>query len=435
MLEFTVTIDALARESLGKPLLALPVYLAAGLASSLFPCIYPLIPVTAGFLRTRNREGEKKWKHPLIYWFGTIATYAILGFAAAAGGGSFNRWMQSAPAILLTGVLFLFLCFVMIDYYPLAWQSGDQLFQKTSKKSGASATFFMGMIAGLVASACAAPALVAMLVFLANHAAASHSGIGSWFYGSSLSAAFGIGIGFPLFLAGILGAKLPSSGGWMSAVKYSFAVVIAAAALYQLYKGFLVFGFIDMDIYLILTGLALVIAAAFLGLKPPDTSDRRALTRFVFALLFLIAGASLAFRGLNSPLRFSQQPAQTQIPPERIGNLVFFRDPSAALSAAAEKNKPIFIDFYADWCTNCHEFSALIQKPGNLNTALQDAVLLKIYDTDTAFLSYQENPAYPELQIGLPFFLILSPDGSFRWKGNNYLDSDGMIGALRGKSR
>ena len=46
------------------------------------------------------------------------------------------------------------------------------------------------------------------------------------------------------------------------------------------------------------------------------------------------------------------------------------------------------------------------------------------------FFTTRIDPRYPELQIGLPFFIVLSPEGDFVWKTNNYRDVDGMRGAI-----
>jgi thiol:disulfide interchange protein DsbD len=116
---------------------------------------------------------------------------------------------------------------------------------------------------------------------------------------------------------------------------------------------------------------------------------------------------------------------------EKHGNLQWHREPEAAFADARAKNKSLFVDFYADWCTNCVEFSKLAHEPGPLNTALSEAVLLKVTDTDPAFLEYESDPRYAELRIGLPFFLVLSPSGELLFKTNDYLAHDRMIEAIR----
>ena len=115
---------------------------------------------------------------------------------------------------------------------------------------------------------------------------------------------------------------------------------------------------------------------------------------------------------------------------ETVGNLLFYRDEAYGLKKAKRENRPVFIDFYADWCVNCKLFQKDANKYQKLNAALQKAVLIKVYDTDPVFKTYQENPKYKELNQGLPLFLVLGPAGDLRFKTQDYKDHTGMIKAI-----
>ncbi len=446
----SVTIDTLAQNSLNDPFLAFPVYVLAGFASSLFPCVYPLIPITVGFLQKRS-EGGSRWTHPFLYWFGTILSYTALGMLAALGGGAFNTLMQNGIVITLTGFLFLFMVFAILDWHPIQFTGGNTIYQSARQKSGWTFTVMMGMGAGLIASACVAPALVTMLLFIASVAGESGGLAGAVFYGGFLSAGFGTGLGLLFFLAGVFGAKLPKSGNWMNYVKYAFALLILISAYWQIEKGFAVLGYKNMDFYIILLGLILLAAAAFLGLRPPEKGDRPALTRFLFALFLLAFGLSAVIKGvvlpsstavMNQPpadslnqeqkkLSFASEEelmkAEPGIPHEFIAGIKFYRDDSFAREMARLTGRPVFIDFYADWCTNCKDFYKLLEKNPELQAALSKAVPLKIVDTDPVFTDfYAAQSEYPELSIGLPFFVILDSQGKTVWKTTNYRDTGTM---------
>tara|TARA_B100000315_G_scaffold163184_1_gene151672 strand:- start:144 stop:611 length:468 start_codon:yes stop_codon:yes gene_type:complete len=105
---------------------------------------------------------------------------------------------------------------------------------------------------------------------------------------------------------------------------------------------------------------------------------------------------------------------------EKHENLEWYRDFEWAKEVALKENQPIFIDFFAYWCANCLEFEKLSVKNEKLNKILQNAVLVKIYDTDPVFEIFKNDPAHRELKMGLPYFTILRPNGEFFWKGTQY---------------
>ena len=425
--------------------LSYPLYFVAGLLGSLFPCVYPLYPVTAGFLRNRAQSSEAIWKHPLLYWLGMVLAYVMLGSLAALSGGAFNHLMQSGIVIVLLGFLFLFLAFVTLDWFHLHWNSGQNWIQRIAGKEGSFFTFLMGNLAGLVASACVAPVLVSMLVFLLQNS--TGGALYRVWQGGSLCLAFGGGIGLAFFITGVLGTRLPRSGIWQIVVKYGFALAIALAALYQIQKGFQTMGWSTEQIYLILGAMLLIFLAVLFGLAPPVTKDRPAQTKFYFALLALGFGFAMLVRSFGYPAYSGAseipRPSQKQAPIneegskqqyEIVGPLRFYRDHNFALQLAQKERIPIFIDFYADWCANCKDFTRLVRGNKVLQSALKKAVLLKIYDTDSVFKKYSQDPRFPELRIGLPFFVVLESDGKMRWKTTNYRDTSGMKRAIIGKA-
>jgi len=87
----------------------------------------------------------------------------------------------------------------------------------------------------------------------------------------------------------------------------------------------------------------------------------------------------------------------------------------------------VFVDFHADWCTNCKAFQEQTQKDIELNSALQNAVLYKVYDTSPEFDKYRNDPRFPELKIGIPFFLITDASGNVLYKTNDFTRTDEMI--------
>lgn len=84
------------------------------------------------------------------------------------------------------------------------------------------------------------------------------------------------------------------------------------------------------------------------------------------------------------------------------------------------------MDFHADWCTNCKEFQKTTQSNVDLNAALKNAILLKVYEGTPTFNIYAADTLFPELKVGLLFFIITDKDGNLLYKTNDYLKADEM---------
>ena len=111
---------------------------------------------------------------------------------------------------------------------------------------------------------------------------------------------------------------------------------------------------------------------------------------------------------------------------EEKGNLTWYLNKEAAYQKAAETGKPVFVDFHGDWCTNCKAFQKQTQEDMDLNAALRNAVLYKVYDTSEEFEKYRSDPRFPELKVGLPFFLITDASGNVIYKTNDFTKTGEM---------
>ena len=159
-------------------------------------------------------------------------------------------------------------------------------------------------------------------------------------------------------------------------------------------------------------------------LKPEKMKFSLLLTFSVLAILLLGRGFFFQEGKNNVPIQESGKDA------EITDNLKWFRNKEEAYSVAKSQNKKVFIDFYADWCTNCKEFAKLAISNPELNASLSQAVLLKIYDTDPDFKNYANDKGLSELQIGLPFFLITDSNATVLYKTTDYLQTKEMIKVL-----
>jgi cytochrome c-type biogenesis protein len=216
------------------PLAALPVLFAAGIATSLTPCIYPMIPITVGVLggagavaRSRRRTAAVT----LCYVLGLALVYASLGLVAGLTGTLFGTISSNRWAYLAFGNLLLLAGLAMFDVIPV--RAPTRLVAWAGRFGGDSlgGAFLMGATSGVVAAPCGAPAFAAVLAWVAETQSAV--------WGFICLFIFSLGMTAVLVLVGLLSgtvAALPRGGMWMVWVKRCAAVVMLAMAEYYFLK-------------------------------------------------------------------------------------------------------------------------------------------------------------------------------------------------------
>lgn len=219
----------------GRPLVALATVFGAGVLTSLNPCIYPMIPITASVLS--GTAGEKRSRGrtialTLAYVLGLASVYAGLGLLAGLSGSLFGTVSASPWALLAVGNLLLLFALFMLDVFPVPLPRG-LLNRVAGYQGGGSlgAVFLMGAGSGVVAAPCGAPAFAAVLTWVA----ATRAGVMGFVY----LLAFSLGMSALLVAVGLssgLLAGLPRSGPWMARVKKLSALILIAVAEYYFVK-------------------------------------------------------------------------------------------------------------------------------------------------------------------------------------------------------
>ncbi|MGE0556235.1 MAG: cytochrome c biogenesis protein CcdA, partial [Gemmatimonadales bacterium] len=118
---------------LERPLAAIPLLFGAGVLTSLTPCIYPMIPITAGILGGAGAIGRSRGRTILLslsYAVGLALVYAALGLVAGLTGSIFGTISSNPWAYFAMGTLLLVAALAMLDVIPvtvprrlLAWAS------------------------------------------------------------------------------------------------------------------------------------------------------------------------------------------------------------------------------------------------------------------------------------------------------------------------
>ncbi|HOY61705.1 MAG TPA: cytochrome c biogenesis protein CcdA [bacterium] len=225
--------DGFFRHVTDAPLLAFAAAFAAGLLTSLTPCVYPMIPITAAYLGGRGAGGSFRRSVGLsaCYILGLALMYSALGAVAALSGVIFGSWAGNPYLNLFIAVFFVLLGLSMLDVFSLPMPGFMAKLSAGGGAGGYAGAFMVGVVSSLVSTPCTAPVVMAILTLVAT--------TGNVAYGASLLFVFALGMGLLLAVVGASAgalAALPKSGRWMLAVKWFFGVALIAAGIWFGYK-------------------------------------------------------------------------------------------------------------------------------------------------------------------------------------------------------
>jgi cytochrome c-type biogenesis protein len=213
-----------------NPALALATMFGAGLLTSLTPCIYPMIPITAGVIAGTAGEQSSRARIvtlTLTYVAGLALLYATLGLIAGMTGTLFGTVSASPWARFAIGNLLLIFGLAMLDVFPVS--APRRLTAWAASLGGGSypGVFLLGATSGVVAAPCGAPAFAAVLTWVST--------TGSALLGFVYLFVFSLGMTALLVLVGVFSgtlARLPRSGGWMLWIKRLAAAILIGMAQY-----------------------------------------------------------------------------------------------------------------------------------------------------------------------------------------------------------
>ncbi len=213
-----------------SPLVALATLFGAGVLTSLTPCVYPMIPITASIIAGSTREGQSRVRTAgltLTYVLGMALVYASLGLAAGLTGTLFGTVSASPWARLAVGNLLLLFALAMLDVLPVPMPRRLLAWADRQRGGSYGGVLVMGAGAGVVAAPCGAPAFAVVLTWVA----ATRAGLMGFVY----LFVFSLGMSVLLVAVGLFSGTLvllPRSGRWMVWAKRLAALVMIVMAEY-----------------------------------------------------------------------------------------------------------------------------------------------------------------------------------------------------------
>ncbi|ENK2327618.1 protein-disulfide reductase DsbD [Vibrio vulnificus] len=341
-------------------------FLALGVGLAFTPCVLPMYPILTSIVLGSGKLSQRRALGlSLVYVQGMALTYTLLGLVVASAGLQFQAAMQHPYVLIGLSILFVTLALSMFGMYTLQLPSGVQtwLNNLSNKQQGGSSAgvFAMGAISGLVCSPCTTAPLSGALLYVAQSGDLLTGGVALY--------ALAMGMGIPLILVAVFGNKLlPKAGGWMDRVKTLFGFVLLAAPIFLLERilpemwstalwsslGIAAFGWL----YHVKNSLE------FGGWKQSAVG--------IIAVLGLFASAQPA---LN--YWFADSTRQTQTSEVSFIKIRNVEELQQQLVLAKQAQKPVMLDFYADWCVACKEFEKYTFHDPAVAAQLKQFVLLQ----------------------------------------------------------
>ncbi|KAA0891091.1 protein-disulfide reductase DsbD [Pusillimonas sp. ANT_WB101] len=355
--------------------------LLLGLLLSFTPCVLPMVPILLAILMGRSgpssettqpgRAGSASTRVPLtrkrglalaaVFVLGMSLVYTALGIAAGLVGASLAGWLQTPWVLGVFAFLLALLALAMFDVYTLQAPTGMQsaLNQRLSRIPGGhyGGVFIMGMLSALIVGPCVAAPLAGVLLFISQ--------TGDVVLGGTALFALAWGQGLLLLAVGASsGMLMPKAGPWMQGIKHIFGILLLATAWWMVNS--VVPDWLSILGWALLALWAAVMLGAFGAINQAADAGVGAGLRKALGLalaawaLILLVGLAAGSRDMLRPLAVltassgsgfagSGQLADSPTRFVRVGS----SEELDQLLATADR--PVMLDFYADWCVSCIE--------------------------------------------------------------------------------
>lgn len=310
--------------------LSLLLIFLGGLALNLTPCIYPLIPITVSFFGAQGSASKSQSIFMgVFYALGMSITYSALGVFAALTGSLLGTALQNPFVIIGIALILLALGTSMFGLFEIKIPQSLALMGNKSR-SGYFGSLLMGLTVGFIAAPCIGPFVLSLLVYVGKS--------GNPLIGFVLFFVLSMGLGLPyIFLAASSSSisKLPRSGEWMEGVKIIFGLILFGMALNTLSP------LIPKDVFKYLFPLYFIFSGIYLIFidKKGKTAKFYTKVKYFIAVFAILMGAwMLRPQGENQEVKWKLLTSVEEME-----------------KSIKTENKPIMIDFYADWCAQCKE--------------------------------------------------------------------------------
>ena len=408
--------DSIARTLSEKNLpVILLTFFGFGLLLAFTPCVFPMIPILSSIIvgQGKTLSTHRAFVLSLSYVLAMASTYTIAGIIAGYAGYNLQAAFQEPWLLISFSIIFVVLALSMFGFFTIQLPSALQskLHDMSHRQQGGSVVgvAIMGFLSALIVGPCVAPPLAGALIYISQTKDAMLGGLALF--------AMSMGMGAPLIAIGTSAGKwLPKAGAWMDNVKIIFGVLLLGLAIWILER------LLSPGISMALWSVLFIVTSIYMGTLQTlsaEASGWKKLSKglgivFLVYGIMLMIGSATGARDMFHPLeRFSisgsAQQKLAHLNFKRVKGLEEFQQ---AIEDAKTQNKPVMIDFYADWCVDCIKLENTTFSEPQVVQYLERAVVLQ---SDVTPNDDQDKALMKHLGIiGPPAILFFGPDGMER---------------------
>lgn len=325
--------------------LALLFAFLGGIILNVMPCVLPVLVMKAmSFIKQSGVSAAERQKDALAYTAGVLAAFTALvgSLIALRAGGAAIGWgfqLQSPVFVAVVAYVMLLLGLNLSGVFVVTGNFG--MGQSLTSKSGASGSFFTGLLAVVVAAPCTGPFMGAAVGYALTQPPVMSIAIFE---------ALALGLAFPYLVLAFVpsaGKLLPRPGVWMDRVKQVLAFPLYAAAAWLIWV--LAQQVDPIGLAFAFAGVVAVGFAAWMLGIAQASENRGRQVGLGFAGLAAIAVVAIVFT-LND--------RAAAAPTAKAGGAVAEGAPSEPFTAARLKElqtagRPVLVNFTAAWCLTC----------------------------------------------------------------------------------
>ena len=388
--------------------------LSMGFLALLTPCVFPMIPITISFFLKRGEDkNTSPVKGALVYMFGIVMTFTLLGMLLAIFlGASGATQLASNPYVnLFIAALFIYFAFSLFGFYEIDLPQSLKRFSLQRENSeGYAGILFMALTFTITSFTCTVAFMGLILV------AASQ---GEWFWPIIGMLIFSLAFASPFFLLALFPhylTKMPQSGSWLNSVKVIMGFLEIAAAFKFISNTDLVWQWDIFTYEVVLICWAIIMALCSLYIvgyirfkndsKIEFSYQRSLLSIIFFALSLYLLSGNFGYR-INGTI-------ESYLPPKKeYSNLNWVNSLEQGFQLAKQDNRNIFIDFTGVTCTNCRWMETNIFTQQSVEQLMEQFVLVSLYtDAGDNYLEKRQYQIDRFETAALPYYVILDKEDS-----------------------